>query len=545
MKAIRNGSQASTQLIYNPCLNKFPQDQLNFEDDHFRILLEGYVLNHQPLLTAHPGQSLAQIILHAYQTDGMGMVLNLLRGSFVIAVEDKASQTVCIANDMLSKKPLFYLQTADKLLADTSFLSLVEDAKAAGLPLTMNPIGVEEMIQRCAFIGSDTYVQEIRFLERFQYLQLTPEGVSLETYEYQPTQAFPQDENALLERMNALFTEACAMAVQKNKAQGYRQVFTLSAGMDSRCAYLKSLPFLTEEKPLGITYGAAGCMELKIAETLARKHPCDLVKSEVDPAMFIQNRENLLNSNEGMMYYAGTTGLYQLLNTLDTSSFGLVITGLSGGEVMGDLGRFGSDEELYHELLGGLIADNEALQDRMKQLMGDGTPYNAYVCYQDIRTCNNFAYTTHQLFETFSPFLYEDLFLLLLNVPQKSKSFRRLYAKWYLRYIGDTTPTSCFQGPVKVTSRTSPSQLVKGIFRRLRRMLRIQGKWDMNPMEIWVEKHQENRSYMDATLEDDLSLISAHDSGFADMLRQRYQNADGDTKLRILTVSGMMKRILA
>lgn len=545
MKAIRNGSPASTQLIYNPCLNKFPQDQLNFENDDFRLLLEGYVLNHPPLLTAHPGQNLAQIILDAYQKGGMGMVLNLLRGSFVIAIWEKASQTACIANDMLSKKPLFYLQTGDRLLADSSFLSLVEDAKAAGLPLTMNPIGVEEMIQRCAFLGSDTYVQEIHFLERFQYLQLTPEGVSLKTYEYQPSQEIPQDENTLLKRMDALFTEACAMAVQKNKAQGYRQVFTLSAGMDSRCAYLKSLPFLTEAKPLCITYGADGCMELKIAETLARKYPCDLMKSEVDPALFIQNRENLLNRNEGMMYYAGTTGLSQALGTLDTADFGLVITGLGGGEIMGDLGKFSSDEELYCQLLSGIIADEKELQTRAEQLRRDGTPYNEYVCYQDIRTCNNFAYTTHHLFETFSPFLYEDLFLLLLKVPQESKSFRQLYAKWYLKYIGDPTPTSCFQGPVQVTSRTSPSQLVKGVFRRLRRMLRIQGKWDMNPMEIWVEKHPENKNYMDATLEEDLTLIASRDSGFADMLRQRYRNADGDTKLRILTVSGMMKRILA
>ena len=545
MKAIQSGSPASTQLLYNPRLNKFPQDQLNFENNDFSLLLEGYVLNHQPLLKACPGQRLAEIILNAYQTGGMGAVLNLLRGSFVIAILEKASQTACIANDMLSKKPLFYLQTGDRLLADSSFLSLVEDAKAAGIPLTMSPIGVEEMIQRCAFLGSDTYVQEIHFLERFQYLQLTPEGISLKTYEYQPSQEIPQDENALLERMDALFTEACAMAVQKNKAQGYRQVFTLSAGMDSRCAYLKSLPFLTEGKPLGITYGAAGCMELKIAETLARKYPCDLVKSEVDPALFVQNRENLLSSNEGMMYYAGTTGLFQLLNTLDTASFGLVITGLSGGEIMGDLGKFGSDEELYHELLSGIVTHEKALQARMEQLMRESTPYNEYVCYQDIRTCNNFAYTTRHLFETFSPFLYEDLFLLLVKVPQESKSFRRLYAKWYLKYIGDPTPTSCFQGPVKVTSRTSPSQLVKGVFRRLRRMLRIQGKWDMNPMEIWVEKHPENKSYMDTTLEDDLTLIAAHNSGFADMLRQRYQNADGDTKLRILTVSGMMKRIWA
>ena len=62
------------------------------------------------------------------------------------------------------------------------------------------------------------------------------------------------------------------MAVQKNQEAGYRQVFTLSAGMDSRCAFLKSLPFCQEEatKPLCLCYGAKGCRELKIADRLAK-----------------------------------------------------------------------------------------------------------------------------------------------------------------------------------------------------------------------------------------------------------------------------------
>ncbi|MBP3650749.1 MAG: hypothetical protein J6K73_13325, partial [Clostridia bacterium] len=171
-------------------------------------------------------------------------------------------------------------------------------------------------------------------------------------------------------------------------------------------------------------------------------------------------------------------------------------------------------------------------------------PYNEYVCYQDIRTCNNFSYTTRLDFETFSPFLYEDLFQLLLKAPQENKSFRRLYAKWYLKYIGDPTPTSCFQGRVEVTRRTAPKQLVKGVLRRLRRLLRIQDKWNMNPMEIWVNGIPENRRYMEETLQADLAVISVHLPKLAEQLQQQYDAADGDTKLRVLTVSGMVKRIL-
>lgn len=543
MKLRKNAAQGLV-LTSTSNLTKFPQDQIDFENDACRVVLEGYILNHQVLLNKHPGLCLREILLEAYQTGGMAAALNLLRGSFLLAIHDKQTDTAYIANDMLSKKPLFYLQSGEEVLVDGSFLSLVADAKAAGLPLTIDPVGVSEMIQRCSFLGGDTYVQEIRFLERFQYLRISPEGVLVESYAYQPAFPCPDGEDKLIDQIDSLFTEACAMAVQKNQQQGYRQVFTLSAGMDSRCAFLKSLPFCKEEatKPLCLCYGAKGCMELKITDRLVQGRNCELMTHEIDPMGFISNRETILDRNEGMMYYAGTTGLTQILCKVDTDRCGLVITGLGGGEIMGDLGQFGEDKELYQQLFAPLISDEAALRQRLDDL--SDIPYNEYVCYQDIRTCQNFTYTTRLDFETFSPFLYEDLFLLLTKAPQESKSFRRLYAKWYLKYIGDPTPTSCFQGPVEVTSRTSPKQLVKGVLRRLRRMLRIQSKWDMNPMEIWVNGIPENRRYMEETLQADLAAIGGQLPQLAEALQQQYAAADGDTKLRVLTVSGMVKRIL-
>lgn len=541
---LRKNAAHGLLLTSTPCLTKFPQDQIDFENDASHMVLEGYVLNHQALLDKHPGQCLREILLEAYQTGGMATALNLLRGSFLLAIHDKKANTAYIANDMLSKKPLFYLQSGEDVLVDGSFLSLVEDVRAAGQPLTIDPVGVSEMIQRCSFLGGDTYVQEIRFLERFQYLRIGPEGVSVESYAYHPALPCPDSEDELIDQIDSLFTEACAMAVQKNQQQGYQQVFTLSAGMDSRCAFLKSLPFCQEEatKPLCLCYGAKGCMELKIADQLAKGRNCELLTHEIDPVGFIRNREAILDRNEGMMYYAGTTGLTQVLRQVDTDRCGLVITGLGGGEIMGDLGQFGEDKELYQQLFTPLISDGAALRQRLDKLAA--LPYNEYVCYQDIRTCNNFSYTTRLDFETFSPFLYEDLFQLLLKVPQESKSFRRLYAKWYLKYIGDPTPTSCFQGPVEVTRRTAPKQLVKGVLRRLRRLLRVQDKWNMNPMETWVNGIPENRSYMEETLQADLAMIGSQLPQLAEQLQQQYNATDGDTKLRVLTVSGMVKRIL-
>ena len=66
----------------------------------------------------------------------------------------------------------------------------------------------------------------------------------------------------------------------------------------------------------------------------------------------------------------------------------------------------------------------------------------------------------------------------------------------------------------------------------------------MNPIEVWLKQTPENRSYMDENLKADLAVIGGHLPQLAEELQQQYAAADGDTKLRVLTVSGMVKRIL-
>ncbi len=536
-------------IRYTPCLVRFPGDQINAEDDRYRIVCEGYILNSRSLSDTHPGLSLREIVLQAYEQGGFGAVLNQLRGSYVLAIYDKAADRTCIGNDMLSKKPLYYRTDGDCLLADTSFLKLINASAELKLPMTINQAAVNQMLDRCSLLESDTYVSEIRFLEPFSYLQADAGGVSVVGYEYFCSEAFPPDTDELTGRIDTLFENACRMAVDKIRAEGYKPVFTLSAGMDSRCSLLKSLPACLEgggSPPLCLSYGAAGCMELRIARKLADKYNCPLQTSEIEPVSFIPDRERILDRNEGMMYYAGTTGLTAMLDSLDTSAIGMVITGLGGGEIMGDLCQpeEADQEILYHQLLEPVLPDRTAREERIRSIRSRFASYNEYVCLQDLRTCQNFAYTSRHAFETFSPFLHEDLFMLLLKTPQHRKRLRRLYARWYLDTIGDPTPTSAFQGPVRVTSSADPIRLIKGVFRRLRRILGIQSKWDMNPIALWVREHPENQQYMEQTLEDDLSLMESAYPDLTVFLRNRYITADADSRLRVLTATGMIGRIL-
>jgi len=538
------------QLTHCPELVKFTSDHFDYEDEHYRVICEGLILNDLPLREQHPQETLPQIILTTFRDGGMEAVLNLLRGSYVIAIEDKAADEAYIANDILSKKPLYVLLEEELLIAGTSYLDVVALAKEKNVHLEIDAAGANEMIHLCSFIGEDTYLKQIRFLKQLSYLKITKDSASIATYEYQAKAPVPDTDEELIERIDQLFTDACRMAARKNQAAGYRPVFSLSAGMDSRVSFLKTMPLFEPnvETPLCFTYGAAGCMDIQIASQLAGDQHCDLIIHEINSSRFIQDREQVIDQSEGQMYYAGTTGLNRLLKAMDTSRIGMVITGLGGGEIMGDLWKpsTGADDDrkLFDSFLSPILPDAEQRTERIQQLMQTYASYNEFVSFQDIRTCHNFAYTSRLAFGTFSPFLYEDFFMLMLKIPQEKKAFRRLYAQWYLKHIGDPHPTSCFQGPVKVTRPTAPDQLFKGVLRRAKRMLRIQSKWDMNPIALWVKENEENRVFMDESLKADLNVLREKQPQLAQMLEAAYTDADADTKLRILTASEMYKRIL-
>jgi hypothetical protein len=66
----------------------------------------------------------------------------------------------------------------------------------------------------------------------------------------------------------------------------------------------------------------------------------------------------------------------------------------------------------------------------------------------------------------------------------------------------------------------------------------------MNPIALWVDRYEENRRFMADTLEKDLAALRPIVPELADKLQTAYDTADADSRLRILTLSGMLCRVL-
>src|SRR5262249_36218200 len=85
----------------------------------FRCFFHGLLFDREALAQStdrsHPDCSDAELVLRAYERRGEA-ALSGLRGSFVVAIIDRARNTAVVARDPMGTHPLFYVETGSSVL---------------------------------------------------------------------------------------------------------------------------------------------------------------------------------------------------------------------------------------------------------------------------------------------------------------------------------------------------------------------------------------------------------------------------------------------
>ncbi|NCB05386.1 MAG: hypothetical protein EOM69_07680, partial [Clostridia bacterium] len=318
----KEGAKRCT-MISTPKIQKFPQDMADYEDDSFRLVCEGYQLGRKG--------ELVPAILQAYGRDPQSLP-RLFRGAFAFALYDMQQGRLTVVNDLLSKKPIFYFSSAERLIFSTSFLELADELKAREIPLTPDELGLAMMTRHGVFFDDVTYVREISYLKPYGWLQGTRalETRFLPVPERKPVSGM----DALLKEMDARFGRAVRLEYLLNADENYPQYATLSAGMDSKSVFLYAYQ-QGFQNDVCFTYAQSGSMDMAVPQQIAADYGCKHFFFSLDNGDVIKERERIIPLNEAQMEYCGTTGVQSFLSFMDTSKAGVVHTGLGGGEIMG------------------------------------------------------------------------------------------------------------------------------------------------------------------------------------------------------------------
>lgn len=484
-----------------------PNDDFVVERENYTLGLSGIILNS----TQMNPEDIAKNI-----TDGGTQ--RLYKGSYVLWLHDRKNEKLYVANDLLSKQSVYYYAKDGLILVNTSLFDLCSDLRDNGRTPVLNLDAVEYFCRGQVFFGDMTYEANTSFLTAYSYLVINCRERTLEVKRL-PIPKMKRigeiSEKQAVADMDRLFSEACRLEWDKNEAYGTDQVMTISGGMDSRATFLYMAGGSDKPNIKTYTYAQSGSSDAKVAKKFAEQHHVRNTFIPLDTCEFAYLRDELIDSNEGQMYYVGATGAILIAKQmrLAKDNLGIVHTGVGGGEILGDICTADGDNAVRPE---------------------SGITENQQINLDDIRRCLNFQKTTSKYFSAFSPFLYEDFFEYVMCLPASMRRHRKLYKTWYKTYMNSDFPTKeCQLLFFNWTNR---------IKRVTCRILGIRDPADMNPGRFWYETQPKLRDYTRATWEKDCKLLDAQKE-LLEIVRPYYEQ-DFAYKFSALTVTGAAIRVL-
>jgi asparagine synthase (glutamine-hydrolysing) len=135
------------------------------EDDSNWLVFNGEIYNHLALRREleqkghrFKSRSDTEVILHLYE-EHEEECLSHLRGMFAFAIWDTARKKLFLARDRLGQKPLFYAQTADRLVFASEIKALLQDPDVDRTP---NPQAIHHYLSLSYVAGIETAFKGIQ-----------------------------------------------------------------------------------------------------------------------------------------------------------------------------------------------------------------------------------------------------------------------------------------------------------------------------------------------------------------------------------------------
>ena len=493
----------------------------------------GYVLNGNAWASARGKSSFAEALEALPPEDLPGAELY---GAWAAARYDAHADRLVLANDLLSKQPLYYCVSGKALLFSTRYGEVLEGLRALGEEPVPDVTGLSLLLHTGSLWEDFTPCRQIRFLRPFRYLIADAGGVS-EKKLPMPALDRGADRDASIEAVDALFSEAVRLQYEKNAASGYRQLGSLSGGMDSRSLLVRAeqLGFTDD---LAFTYAQPGSIDMTIAQKVAAHYRVPHLFFSMDGGGFLTDREGYFAGNEGMAVYCGSTGVLKALQSIRTEGFGLVHTAISGGEIMGDIIPIDGDDPEGDRHLGILIdtcglSDPEGLE-RLRKGRAEYPTFNMFRQCNDVRTNTNFMRIASTVLPASSPFLYEPLFTFMMTLPMEMKKIRTFYYAWVDRKM--KLPFRTTDASLPVLTGTMAERYARAAAGRIRKRIVRRSKYDMNPFDLWEKENPALREWIRSTYEADTAALSGMDGAIRSMLEKAFSGSTVE-KLRALTVT--------
>lgn len=507
---------------YNHLLNKFPKDQVFWEEEEQITFLDGYVHN-KNAICVNEIEDWQRAFAQAMKEDA-AKCLRILRGGFCGYVYNKQDSSLTAYTDQVSVKALYYYVNGDQWIVSNHIPYMIEVLRANRAAYHFNDMAAKYMLSYGYMLDDSTFVKEIHRLLPGQLVHVMNGQVQVQRYYIISNQEARMSEQEAVEKIDQAFRMAIRREFDKDREYGYRHLVDLSGGLDSRMvSWVAHDMGYTDQ--VNVTYCQANYLDDKISKNIAVYLGHEYLFKALDDINWLYDVDEIVSQNNGAALYTGITGGSRLLGVLNTERFGIEHTGMIGDAV---LSTFYHDKELnYSKPQFGMHRYSERLRyEFVEEIMREYSCQEMFAIYTRGILGAQSSYIIRQHYvETASPFMDVDFLETVFSLPFEHRARHHIYLKWMQQKYPKATQFGWEKwGGIRPREDYIIYRKVNTMQRLLWRVackaLKRQSRDSMNPLDYWYREdpgirkyyedyYRDNRhmSALDGTLGNDVSLM--------------------------------------
>lgn len=548
-----NKNPASSKLddIYNikyTTSKKFHKDKVNFENNKYRIVLDGVVLNKKELLATTQSKDFANCLIDLYEKEKDKFVKKL-RGSYYGFLFDLESNHWVIFNDHIGSKPLYYFQNNNSLIVSNNYTLLLSSLKKRSISLSLNEQAAYLLLSYGYVFENITLVSQIERLLIGYMIKVDDQELFLEKYYQLTNKPINISRRDAISELDKRFRQAIVRSFEKDKEYGYKHVATLSGGLDSRMTVWVAHQ-LGYTDQLNMTFSQSNYLDESVAKRIATDLKHDWIFKTLDHGNFLKAVDKAINISGGNALYPGIAHGISMFEFINFEQLGILHSGQLGDVV---ISSFYSTLDRKKEFTLGDGAYSKKLLKNLESYEFKETYENEEIYKMYIRGfygANQGLTGAMNYTETFSPFYDIDFMSYCFTLPLELRYKHRIYKDWICEkypkaaeYIWEAQKVPVnYKWWLKFRkSRVPLSQLSRFLSVKFGlRKRQLATKEHMNPLQYWYESNPTLRGYLDDYFDQNISSLSAHPKLKTDCERL-YNTGTAMEKTQVISLLGSVR----
>lgn len=481
---------------------KFSNDKIFKTYGTKLIATEGIILNSKRLLDQYGSEDLGKLFLDLYSRSNTEFMKDL-RGNFSGFVYDSENNKLTVFTDHLASKPIYYFydENSNTLVFSSELKVVSQGMKELGFEPCLDVSASYYLLTFGYMIGDLTLINEVKKLPPGNVLIYENGKIELKQYYTLSSTPYIEDsEEEIIKELDRRFKEAVQLEYGKDLEYGYSHIATMSGGLDCRTniAYANKLNF---KDVTCFTFSQNNYLDEKIAKKICSDNHMEFIFYSLDNGTYLmRNVDNIINSNDGLIFYLGAAHIYNCLKKLSLHDYGLVHTGQLGDAILGTY----LDKSSHQTSSRKLGAYSSKLIDKIRShVEEEHKKYPNTELFKFYNRGVNGIFNGYRMIEQFtefsSPFLYLEFLEYAMRIHPKYRYQEAIYLKW----ISRCTPQFAKYKWEKYGMPPIYPLVLLILLNKFKQLLRLINKRNekqtsMNPTEYWwkTNSNLKNKIYI-------------------------------------------------